>query len=358
VKAGGWAARDAAWLLLGVLVLAGAIAFTVAGRLPRRAEVPGAPAPPPPLDFATSSRGAEARPARTAGVLGHRLAITIVNRGARRRGCRCRVTSTPSRPRVLAPASRAPTRCCWTCPARTSRGCSTAGRPRSSSSRLAPRGGPPVMAARTPFRPGRALIVAREEYAGAREPLAVRLRALFAVFVLGLSFFGLAQSGEVVHRLRARDAVAAEPGAVRRAARRAAARSHERHGQRRFAVAAARASRSRAPRCWRASSRASLRRSPSRNCSAWAAAGSSWRSTPARPPRRLRGALRRFARAGRAQRRDGARDRLDLAGPPARDRRRPGAVLVMVVAYDLAVLGITRRSAASGCSRSCCPPCC
>ena len=70
------------WVLLAALVLAGAIALTVVGRLPRRAAAPAPPPPPPPLDVATIEvEGGEARPARTAGVLGHRLAITIVNRG-------------------------------------------------------------------------------------------------------------------------------------------------------------------------------------------------------------------------------------------------------------------------------------
>ena len=92
------------WLLLGVLVLAGAIAFTVAGRLPRRAEEPGAPPPPPPLDFASLEvEGAEARPARTAGVLGHRLAITIVNRGSAAARLSLSGYEHAFAPRVLAP---------------------------------------------------------------------------------------------------------------------------------------------------------------------------------------------------------------------------------------------------------------
>lgn len=54
------------------------------------------------------------------------------------------------------------------------------------------------MSARTGFRPGRALVVAREEYRRAIESRWLfGFGALFAVFVLGLSFFGLAQSGEV-----------------------------------------------------------------------------------------------------------------------------------------------------------------
>jgi hypothetical protein len=70
------------WMLLGLFVLAGAIAFTVAGRLPRRAPAPAAAPAPPPLDLATLEiDGDDARPARIAGALGHRLAITVVNRG-------------------------------------------------------------------------------------------------------------------------------------------------------------------------------------------------------------------------------------------------------------------------------------
>ena len=54
------------------------------------------------------------------------------------------------------------------------------------------------MSARAPFRPGRALVVAREEYRRAIESRWLfGFAALFAIFVLGLSFFGLAQSGEV-----------------------------------------------------------------------------------------------------------------------------------------------------------------
>jgi Cu-processing system permease protein len=54
------------------------------------------------------------------------------------------------------------------------------------------------VSARAPFRPGRALVVAREEYRRAIESRWLfGFAALFAIFVLGLSFFGLAQSGEV-----------------------------------------------------------------------------------------------------------------------------------------------------------------
>lgn len=70
------------WLFLALGVLAGALAFTLAGRLPRRAPAPEAPAPPTPLDAATLViEGGAATPAVTPGVLGHRLAVTVVNRG-------------------------------------------------------------------------------------------------------------------------------------------------------------------------------------------------------------------------------------------------------------------------------------
>ena len=64
------------------------------------------------------------------------------------------------------------------------------------------------MSAGTGFRPGRALVVAREEYRRAIESRWLfGFGALFAVFVLGLSFFGLAQSGEGLFRVGAdRDA--------------------------------------------------------------------------------------------------------------------------------------------------------
>lgn len=92
------------WLLLAALVLTGAVAFTVAGRLPRRAAPPEAPAAPPQLDAATFEiAGGEVRPGRTAGVLGHRLAITVVNRG----GAAARLSLSGYEhafaPRVLAP---------------------------------------------------------------------------------------------------------------------------------------------------------------------------------------------------------------------------------------------------------------
>ncbi len=70
------------WLSLALLVLVGAAAFTVAGRLPRRAGAPAAPPPPPPLDADTLVVGdGVVSPQRIAAVLGHRLAITVVHRG-------------------------------------------------------------------------------------------------------------------------------------------------------------------------------------------------------------------------------------------------------------------------------------
>lgn len=71
------------WVALAALVLAGALALGVLGRLPRRAPAPAAAPAPPPLDRATLElRDGQALPGRSEGVLGHRLAITVVNRGA------------------------------------------------------------------------------------------------------------------------------------------------------------------------------------------------------------------------------------------------------------------------------------
>ena len=71
-----------AWGILGALVIAGALALALAARLPRPAAAPAAATPPPPLDLAALELVAgHVIPARTAGVLGHRLAITVTNRG-------------------------------------------------------------------------------------------------------------------------------------------------------------------------------------------------------------------------------------------------------------------------------------
>ena len=71
-----------AWIILGALVVAGAVALAVAARLPQRTAVSVAAPPPPPLDLATLElSGGKVTPARTAGVLGHRLAITVRNAG-------------------------------------------------------------------------------------------------------------------------------------------------------------------------------------------------------------------------------------------------------------------------------------
>ena len=92
------------WLALALLVVAGAVAFSVAGRLPRHASAPAPPAPPPPVDADTLVVGdGEARPARTAGVLGHRLAITIVNRGGAATRLSLSGYEHAFAPRVLAP---------------------------------------------------------------------------------------------------------------------------------------------------------------------------------------------------------------------------------------------------------------
>jgi hypothetical protein len=73
-----------AWLLLAALVLAGALALSVVARLPRRAPAPVAPPAPPPVDRATLEvAGDSLSPSRIEGVLGHRLAVTFVNRGRR-----------------------------------------------------------------------------------------------------------------------------------------------------------------------------------------------------------------------------------------------------------------------------------
>ncbi|MCC6350581.1 MAG: hypothetical protein IT347_13425 [Candidatus Eisenbacteria bacterium] len=70
------------WLALVLLVFAGAAAFTIAGRLPRRAAAPESPPPPPPVEADTLVvAGDEAHPPRISAVLGHRLAITVINRG-------------------------------------------------------------------------------------------------------------------------------------------------------------------------------------------------------------------------------------------------------------------------------------
>lgn len=92
------------WLALALLVLAGAVAFTVAGRLPRRASAPAPPPPPPPVDADTLIvADGEARPAYTAGTLGHRLAITLVNRGGSPARLGLSGYEHAYAPRVLAP---------------------------------------------------------------------------------------------------------------------------------------------------------------------------------------------------------------------------------------------------------------
>jgi len=72
-----------AWGILAALVVAGVLALAVAARVPRPAAAPEGPPPPPPLDAASVElSGGQVIPARIAGVLGHRLAITVRNRGS------------------------------------------------------------------------------------------------------------------------------------------------------------------------------------------------------------------------------------------------------------------------------------
>lgn len=90
--------------MLAALVLAGAIALSVAGRVPRRAPAPVPEPPPPPLEFATLEvRGAGLLPARTAATLGRRLAVTIVNRGGGPARLALSGYEHAFAPRVLAP---------------------------------------------------------------------------------------------------------------------------------------------------------------------------------------------------------------------------------------------------------------
>ena len=93
-----------AWNLLGALVVAGALALAVAARLPRPAAAPPAAEPLPPLDVATLEvSGGQVLPARTAGVLGHRLAITVLNRGGSPARLALSGYEHAFAPRVLAP---------------------------------------------------------------------------------------------------------------------------------------------------------------------------------------------------------------------------------------------------------------
>jgi hypothetical protein len=73
-----------AWILLAALVLAGALVLSGVARLPHRVPAPAAAPAPPPLDRASLEiAGDSLSPGRIEGVLGHRLAITFVNRGPR-----------------------------------------------------------------------------------------------------------------------------------------------------------------------------------------------------------------------------------------------------------------------------------
>lgn len=93
-----------AWALLAALVVAGVLALAVAARLPRPAAAPEAPPPPPPLDLATLEvSGGKLSPERIAGVLGHRLAITVSNRGGASARLALSGYEHAFAPRVLAP---------------------------------------------------------------------------------------------------------------------------------------------------------------------------------------------------------------------------------------------------------------
>lgn len=93
-----------AWGILGALVVAGALALAVAARVPRPSAGPAAAPPPPPLDLATLELSAgQVSPSRTAGVLGHRLAITVHNRGTAPARLALSGYEHAFAPRVLAP---------------------------------------------------------------------------------------------------------------------------------------------------------------------------------------------------------------------------------------------------------------
>lgn len=72
-----------AWGLLAAAVLALVLGLAVVARLPRRPVRPAAPAPLPPIDAVSLVvRDGAVAPARTEGVLGHRLAVTAANDGS------------------------------------------------------------------------------------------------------------------------------------------------------------------------------------------------------------------------------------------------------------------------------------
>lgn len=71
------------WALLAAIVLGAALVLTLAARAPRRAPAPPPAPPPPPVDaLSLVAAGDSLAPGRMAGTLGHRLAVTIANRGA------------------------------------------------------------------------------------------------------------------------------------------------------------------------------------------------------------------------------------------------------------------------------------
>jgi hypothetical protein len=93
-----------AWGILGALVVAGALALALAARLPRPAAAPATASAPPPLDVTTLEvSGGQVTPSRTAGVLGHRLAITVRNRGGAPARLALSGYEHAFAPRVLAP---------------------------------------------------------------------------------------------------------------------------------------------------------------------------------------------------------------------------------------------------------------
>lgn len=93
-----------AWGILGALVIAGALALAVASRLPSPAVAPAAAPAPPPLDAASLElSGGQLVPPRTSGVLGHRLAITVTNRGGAPARLALSGYEHAFAPRILAP---------------------------------------------------------------------------------------------------------------------------------------------------------------------------------------------------------------------------------------------------------------